>query len=55
MTKKEYQTYVNEKAPKSPKLINGIKAFVVGGLICIIGQLIYNFFISLGLLSYNFV
>ncbi len=51
MTKKEYQTYVNEKAPKSPKLINGIKAFVVGGLICIIGQLIYNFFISLGLLE----
>lgn len=48
-TKKEYQQYVEKKAPKSRLLRNMLRAFVVGGLICIIGQLISNFFKARGI------
>ncbi len=37
-TKKEYSAYVDKKAKKSPIISNIIKAFIIGGLICIIGQ-----------------
>lgn len=37
-TKKDYQKYVDEKTPNSPIGKNIIKAFVVGGIICLIGQ-----------------
>ena len=40
---KEYQKYVNEKSPNSPILKNCIRAFLVGGLICSIGQIIFFF------------
>ena len=39
----EYQDFVNKKSPASPILKNCINAFVIGGLICCIGQLIYFF------------
>lgn len=42
LTKKEYQKYVDEKSPNSKLLRNVIRAFIVGGLICIVGQLITN-------------
>lgn len=42
-TKKEYQDYVNQKSPNSPILKNCFNAFWVGGLICCIGQLIFNY------------
>ena len=42
-TKKEYQDYVDKKSPNSPILKNCFNAFWVGGLICSIGQLIFNF------------
>lgn len=42
-TKKEYQDYVNKKSPNSPILKNCFNAFWVGGLICSIGQLIFNY------------
>ena len=48
-TKKEYLDYVDKKSPNSPIFKNLIKAFLVGGLICIIGQLITDFFIYKGL------
>lgn len=48
-TKEQYQNYVSEKAPKSKKLLNFIKAYISGGLICFIAQLIMNFYISRGL------
>ena len=49
MTKKEYGEYVKKKSPNSPIAGNMIKAFVVGGLICCIGQLIMNGYMSAGL------
>lgn len=44
----EYQTYLNEKGTKSSLFKNCLKAFLVGGFICLIGQLISTFYI------YNF-
>ncbi len=38
MTNAEYNQYVQKKSPKSPLLPNLIRAFVVGGLICCLGQ-----------------
>lgn len=46
---KEYSKYVDEKIPKPSYLKNCIKAFIVGGLICIVGQFLTNYFTSLGL------
>ena len=39
-TQKEYQDYVNQKSPNSPIWKNCFNAFLVGGLICTIGQFI---------------
>lgn len=39
-TNKEYQTYVAKKSPNSPILKNCFNSFWVGGLICVIGQII---------------
>ena len=39
-TQKDYQEYVNQKAPNSPILKNCFNAFWVGGLICAIAQII---------------
>ena len=36
--KKEYQALVERRREKSPLLADCLKAFVVGGLICVIGQ-----------------
>lgn len=41
--KQNYQKYVNEKTPNSPIIRNCIIAFFVGGLICSIGQIIFEF------------
>lgn len=47
-TKKEYQDYVNKKSPNSPIAKNLVWAFVIGGLICVVGQAFRSFFISRG-------
>ena len=39
-TNKDYQEYVNQKSPNSPILKNCFNSFWVGGLICVIGQII---------------
>lgn len=49
MTPKEYQRYVQEKSKKSPILKDVILAFVIGGLICVIGQAIQNGWSAAGL------
>ena len=49
MTPQEYQQYVKQKAPKSPLLKDTVLAFVVGGAICVVGQLILNGFTALDL------
>lgn len=41
--KVHYQQVIDEVKPKPPVLKNCIWAFVVGGLICLLGQLIINF------------
>lgn len=49
MTKKEYAAYVKAKAPKSPLLKDCIFAFLIGGLICVGGQALTDFFMAQGL------
>ena len=49
MTPQEYQPYVKQKAPKSPLLKDTVLACVVGGAICVVGQLILNGFTALDL------
>lgn len=49
MSKKEYGQYVKEMSPNSPFWKDLFNAFWVGGLICMVGQLILNGFTSLGL------
>jgi stage V sporulation protein AC len=44
-TNKEYQSYVDKKTPNSPIFKNCFNAFWVGGLICTLGQIIYDYFI----------
>jgi len=41
--KERYQKLVEERAPKSNTLGMCVRAFLVGGLICCIGQLIHDF------------
>ncbi len=47
--KQEYQNLVNRIKPKPPVLTNCLWAFVVGGLICLIGQLFISYLLSRGL------
>ena len=49
MSKKEYQKYVEKKAEKSHLWKDVTFAFVIGGLICVLGQAISAFFKSRGL------
>ena len=48
-TKREYLDYVNSIGPKSPMGKNAALAFLVGGAICVLGQLLLNGFTALGL------
>ena len=48
MNKEEYKRYVDKRAKKSPILINTIIAFMVGGFICVIGQVFKDLYIRLG-------
>ncbi|MGN1298806.1 MAG: stage V sporulation protein AC [Candidatus Scatovivens sp.] len=42
-SKEEYQKYVDQKTPNSPIFKDCFNAFWVGGLICVIGQFIFEF------------
>ena len=42
-TSKDYNNYVDKKTPNSPILKNCFNAFWVGGLICSIGQIIFDY------------
>lgn len=48
-TKKDYQNYVDQKTPNSPIIKNCFNAFWVGGLICVLGQIINLYCKSRGL------
>lgn len=43
-TQKEYKQFAKERTPQRPVLRNVIRAFVVGGTICLIGQFIQTFY-----------
>ncbi len=45
-TKTDYQKYVDKKTPNSPIGMNLLKAFIVGGFICLIGQFISDYLIN---------
>ena len=49
MMPQEYQAYVKQLSPRSPIVRDTALAFLVGGAICTLGQLIQNGFLSLGL------
>ena len=44
MSKEEYQSMVDRKSPSSKLLKNSIKAFLIGGTICTIGQCFLSFY-----------
>ena len=44
MTNKEYNEYVKTKTPNSKLFSNCLKAFVSGGIICVIGHFILTMF-----------
>ena len=49
MTEKEYNRLVTEMAPKSPIGKDCVKAFVIGGLICTLGQAFISLYTHLGM------
>lgn len=49
LEQKKYKEFAETKKPKPPVLRNIISAFIVGGIICTIGQIILNFYVSIGM------
>lgn len=49
MTQQEYDEFVKQETPNSTLGLNCLKAFVIGGIICVIGQLLLNLFEKWGL------
>lgn len=45
----EYDEMVKKASPNSPIFTDCLKAFISGGLICVIGQLMRNYFTGIGL------
>ena len=48
MTEKQYSKIVQELVPPSPIKKDCIMAFLIGGLICMLGQLLMNGYMALG-------
>ncbi|MDO4743180.1 MAG: SpoVA/SpoVAEb family sporulation membrane protein, partial [bacterium] len=51
ITKENYSQMVKRASPPSPKSRDFICAFLVGGLICTLGQALYDVFVMLDLSS----
>ena len=49
MTNDEYRQYAQEHSPRSHMLQNMLRAFLSGGLICMIGQFFITFYSGFGL------
>ncbi len=49
MTEKEYEKLVQKAAPKSPMGKDCLNAFWIGGLICVLGQILTNSYSAVGL------
>ena len=46
LTKQEYQQIASKHETKRPMAINCLKAFIIGGLICVVGQAIQLFYMT---------
>lgn len=46
-TKDEYQKIIKKEQPPVNKISNVIKAFLVGGAICLLGQILWDLYIAL--------
>ena len=51
LTNKEYSKLVQKYSPKSPIKVDVIRAFVIGGALCSLGQIFRNFYSARGLSS----
>lgn len=51
MTNEQYQNYTEKRSEKSPCLKNCFKAFIVGGVICLIGEALAELYVFLGAAS----
>ncbi len=51
--KKEYEAYVKEVTPTTCLWKNMLNAFIIGGLICTLGQVLINIFIDAGISAEN--
>jgi len=49
MNEKQYSRLVAEMSPKSPIVRDCFHAFWIGGLICVLGQLVHNGYLKIGL------
>ena len=49
MTDKEYEKLVDSMSPKSPMGLDCLKAFAIGGLICVLGQVFIGLYQRWGL------
>lgn len=45
----QYNAYVEQVTPKESCFVNCVKAFITGGIICTIGQVITEFFLNNGM------
>lgn len=41
----EYHAFAKRREPKRPILLNCLRAFLVGGFICLLGQVVQNYFL----------
>ncbi len=53
LDKKEYKRFAKAHAPKSPCAKNCVKAFLIGGLICTLSQLLRELYMSIWDFSVN--
>lgn len=50
-TKQEYKKWTQQQAPRTPKARNLLMAFLVGGIICTIGQVVLNLLRGAGMMK----
>ncbi|MCL2620046.1 MAG: stage V sporulation protein AC [Defluviitaleaceae bacterium] len=48
ISKRDYEKMVDKASPNSRLGVNCLRAFLVGGLICTLGQLLHNTFVGFG-------
>lgn len=51
ITRNEYSDMVKKASPNSPLAINCLWAFVVGGSICVLGELLYGFYRNMNFIN----